>query len=105
MIVIAALLAAVQAPPRDVVGNGNASCGEWTAAQQENGWSRSVYDAWVGGFISGLNLVNPKGNLTTGMDFKGLQGWMDNYCAANPLDPISTAAVRLSVELRKRAQK
>jgi hypothetical protein len=90
--------------PTDIIGLGNKSCGDWTAAARENGWSKAAYHAWLGGFMSGMNLggASQVGNLTTGTDFNGLAAWVDNYCAANPLDQVSSAAVHLTVELLKR---
>jgi hypothetical protein len=38
-------------------------------------------------------------------DFKGLVAWIDNYCRSNPLDPIVSAAFKLTDELRSRAQR
>ena len=42
-------------------------------------------------------------NALAGTDFDGLMGWIDNYCSANPLNPIATPAYALMQELRSRA--
>lgn len=80
------------------------SCGDWTAAARENGEARRLYESWLGGFFSGINLniSTTIGNLNEGTDFLGMVGWMDNYCAAKPLDSVDTAAIDLAVELLKR---
>lgn len=87
-----------------IVGIGNKSCGDWSDAKRENGWPRAAYGAWLGGFMSGLNLdgSGTYGNLTDGTDFQGMEGWIDNYCVANPLDPVSSAATGLATELLRR---
>ena len=95
---------AAVAAPANVIGIGNNSCGDWTTAARENGWTRVAYQAWLGGFVSGVNLnVSDRvGNLNEGTDVPGMTAWVDNYCAANPLDTVSSAAVALAVELIER---
>lgn len=92
------------ARPITVVGHGNSSCGKWTQAKNAGGLSRQLYQAWLGGFFSGMNLAEQRtiGDLVAGTDFDGLAGWIDNYCAANPLETVFTAAEALAVELLKR---
>src|SRR5271154_2918241 len=36
------------------------------------------------------------------IDFRGLLAWIDNYCAAHPLDSIASATFALTAELRRR---
>lgn len=105
---VAALLAQSPAtspdrPPISIVGIGNHSCGQWLEAQRDDG-SRGAYYAWLGGFITGVNAGGARsyGNITDGTDFTGMATWIDNRCAANPLDEISSAALALAAELIRR---
>ncbi len=80
-----------------VKGNGAQSCGEWVTARAKDALSAET--VWVLGFLSGLAAGE-------GVDFWGTPGaprvnpldnasvylWMDNYCKANPLHMIATAA-------------
>jgi hypothetical protein len=90
--------------PVTVVGHGNNSCGKWTQAKASGGASRIYYEVWLGGFLSGINTAGQRvhGNVTDGTDFDGLTAWVDNYCAANPLETVFTAAENLVATLLKR---
>ena len=104
MILAALALAAAPTPPL-AVGMGTKSCGSWTEAARDNGgWPRAAFEAWLAGFVSGvnLNIAATVGNLNDGTDFDGMVAWIDNYCAANPLSSVSSATVTLSVELLNR---
>jgi hypothetical protein len=58
---------------------------------------------WVLGFLTAFNFYgNGSGNITNGTDANGVFAWIDTYCAAHPLDQISTATVALVAELSKR---
>lgn len=105
IIAVLIALAQVATPSKTtILGFGNNSCGAWTVAKQEDGWSRIAYQSWLGGFISGVNLGGARayGNLTDGTDMRGLTAWMDNYCAAHPLDAVGVAASNLAAELLTR---
>lgn len=66
-------------------------------------------ESWLGGFISAMNAfsaINGHGpDVTSGTDLDGIFRWMDNYCAAHPLEQVSGAAESLIVELDKRKAK
>jgi hypothetical protein len=110
-----AILIALSPAPQNVVvmmvGAGNSSCGDWTsqkagsdANQIEGKLIRQAYVHWLGGFVSGLNYAYRAtyGNITDGTDVNGIDGWVDNYCAAHPLDMVGQAAIALGAELRGR---
>lgn len=85
-----------------VFGPGVSSCGEWTNLRRE----RSDYgiSGWLTGYISAYNsLPNGISNIAQGTDVEGMLAWVDNYCAKNPLDKISTAASALVDELLTRS--
>jgi hypothetical protein len=44
-------------------------------------------------------------DVLVGTNFDGLMAWIDNYCRANPLDLVGTAALKLFDELKSRAQR
>ena len=51
---------------------------------------------WVTGFISAFNYyVSRTGDVRTTNDFDGYYAWIDNYCAAHPLDTVANATVAL----------
>jgi hypothetical protein len=99
-----------------VVGAGQASCGTWTKAQAERqptdargniyyriGSDTMIQLEWVRGFISAFNIYKSEtGNVTAGTDMDGVYAWIDNYCAAHPLDNVVTAALALVQELSQR---
>lgn len=88
-----------------VLGAGNDSCGKWTDAKTNGGWPRVIYESWLGGFVSGMNMNGSfmkYGDLTEGMDIPGMVAWVDNYCAAKPLDKVMGATEALVIELLSR---
>jgi len=59
---------------------------------------------WVSGFISAFNYyTSSSGNVSNGIDANGIMAWVDNYCAAHPLDTIATATIELVSDLSKKA--
>ena len=61
--------------------------------------------AWVQGFISAFNYYGgaTAPDIASGTDANGVFAWIDNYCAAHPLDTIATATIALVSELSKSA--
>lgn len=82
---------------------GNDTCGNWTENRRLPQSRNQALEGWVLGFVSGYNVYeDPKGNVAPGVSGLGLLAWVDQYCAANPLDTLFTAGVKLVIELRKR---
>jgi len=105
LIVSAALLApTASAQRRAMLGEGLASCGQWTQARQANDPKVGRMAQWVAGFLSGLNTEATGKDFLVGTDFDAVMGWVDNYCRAQPLDPLVTAAAKLRNELQSRAK-
>jgi hypothetical protein len=108
------LLSSVQAEAEEATayGWGATSCGEWTAheANRSKQPIESIkdptivgQDQWVLGFLSGYNFSSgARLDVAKGLSPLGLFGWLDNYCAAHPLDAIGTATIALIGELSKR---
>ena len=69
-----------------ILGNvGIATCAQWVNARaQANGKLES--DAWVAGFLSGLNYAGLDGtrNVTSGGGATGIAAALDTDCSANP---------------------
>lgn len=105
--VLAVALQVAQPPARPGIityGTGTYSCGRWTQdlRQGQTSWPRITNVAWLGGFMTGINATQRLGNVTASTDMPAMVAWIDNYCAANPLDNVATAAQRLVAELATR---
>lgn len=110
MILLALAIAAAQPTPKSagiMVYNfpDTDSCATWTAQRRAN-YHEPHLMGWVLGFITGLNAYGPNnGNIAPGTNASGLIGWIDNYCSANPLDSVTTAAFKLVDELQARSRR
>jgi hypothetical protein len=87
------------------LGKGLSSCGDWLDKRHKTP-SRVIPEAaWVLGFLTAASQYNvtasPK-NIAHGLTVNGIEHWIDNYCAAHPLDTIDTAASALVSELATR---
>jgi hypothetical protein len=87
------------------LGEGLSSCGDWLDKRHKTP-SRVIPEAaWVLGFLTAASQYNvtasPK-NIAHGLTVNGIEHWIDNYCAAHPLDNIDTAASSLVSELATR---
>jgi len=86
-----------------VTGQGNVLCDSWTEARKQNGMNRLSYQAWVQGFLSGINW---SGVIYTDFlkddDYGDWFVWMDNYCLINPHKRIVDGASTLVLELKNR---
>jgi len=102
---------APQAASALIVGAGVESCGTWTKERREDnrfGWSQT--SNWVFGYLSGVfnglgATPDPMRSLPTGTAADAVKGWLDKYCADNPLDTIDKAAFALAFELLQRSRK
>jgi hypothetical protein len=93
-----------------VIGNGNLSCGVWTARlRQQDGDTVALSGAlmngaWLDGYLSGYNAyANKIIDVIKNLDLEARDGWVRNYCLSHPLDPIYRAAQELILELQRRA--
>jgi len=86
-----------------VRGSGTVSCGTWTQEHRERSGAYYEQAGWLAGYISAVNAyAYPGKDIAEGVDVDGIEGWVDNYCSAHPLDSLATAARALVVELRTR---
>lgn len=83
---------------------GAQSCGTWTASRTNpaaNDLRDEILEGWVMGFVTGHNFYNESASMTGyGVSPDALFAWVDNYCAANPLENIITAAAELVKALK-----
>jgi hypothetical protein len=107
-VLLASLIAATASAQEYIIfGEGFGSCGSWTNARQARTVESGLKFQWLAGYLSGLNAA-PHATARdplSGTDAKALMAWIDNYCAANPLDALIIAAGKLMDELRVRAQR
>jgi hypothetical protein len=83
-----------------VIGIGNRSCGSWIADRKEAGFPALVDLAWVEGFLTAMDHENGKVNASIHKtDADGIAAWVDNYCAAHPLNDLSRASEELAISL------
>ena len=93
---------------RVMFGAGGTSCGTWTQLRPAGALTPNasvpaefgVLFMWVAGYMSGANSDSSYPDVLLGKDLAWLIGWIDNYCRANPLNNIGSAAASLIVELR-----
>lgn len=96
---------AASAEYRAVSGAGLLSCGTWTKHRNDLPYAYQ-FQAWVDGYLSAYNIASD------GADFllpvlknkDGIYAWIDEYCRANPLDPIIKGMLPLIEQLKTRAQ-
>lgn len=88
-LVLIAAMVSIPAQASKVYGSGAGSCGKWTSDKAKASEGYRYDKVWLVGFVSGAGWG-------VGEDYEadadGMIGWVDNYCAANPLDDISDAA-------------
>lgn len=90
---------------KNAYGAGMISCAEWTQYRQTNDKPNAYQvQAWVDGYLSGLNLAahGDPDFLIGKLKSVPLYAWIDNYCQSNPLDPVATATFKLRKELLRR---
>lgn len=85
------------------IGSGALSCGAWTANERgyvpgglpNQAFQNDLQDKeWVLGFLSGVGARGEAfgDNPLDGVDAEAVWAWIDNYCLANPVNNIATAA-------------
>jgi hypothetical protein len=74
-----------------IYGAGTESCGRWLADRHAGDWY--LAGQWVLWWISAYGYYGSKDLRKTDSD--AIAVWIDNYCAAHPLDELSLAAEHL----------
>jgi hypothetical protein len=89
-----------------IFGAGNSSCGAWTEERRNDSALANGYILWIEGFVTATELSHPSiVPAAKQIDSDAIAGWVDNWCAAHPLDKISNAANALTVTLRDRSER
>lgn len=107
MLALAVALAGI--PPNKIAigtyGFDNRTCANWTLARKDPNRFQGD-EGWIMGFIAGLNAWGPgNGNIAPGVNATALMGWVDLYCASNPLDSVTRVGFKLADELVSRAKR
>ena len=101
-----------------LMGTGTMRCGEWTRlrtfSDNQTGHIKELaslhqVEAWVDGFVSGMNLAGTERDWSDFLSSKpksdALYAMVDTYCRHNGIDSIADAAADTVKELKKRAQR
>jgi hypothetical protein len=76
-----------------IYGPGQASCGSWTDSRKSVNLDSQIREAWVTGFVTGIELASPR--IYSPTDGPGMFGQIDIYCLAHPLENLTSAAIDL----------
>lgn len=98
-IILCLLSPPAQAAIRAQIGGGT-TCGAWTQKRSAN--IADASETWIMGYLSRAAFDYP-GDILAEPDHFALAAWIDNYCRANTLENISTAANMLETELARRS--
>jgi hypothetical protein len=80
---------------------GNVSCGAWPKYLGYDNYQKASLLNWVLGYVSRASIGYSKSLLEV-VDQANVAAWMDQYCAANPLNSILDGAQVLEAELYAR---
>jgi hypothetical protein len=80
---------------------GEISCGAWPKNTAHTNLEKAVTLNWVLGFLSRAGWQDGR-DLLAQVDQASIAAWMDNYCAAHPLDTVIQGSWVLERELTAR---
>jgi len=85
-----------------IFGAGGRPCGNWLQVRSQALPDSAVLQSWVLGYVTSVNanVLTVNQDLTKGDSPNALFTWIDDYCAAHPLDSIARAAGSLVDSLR-----
>ncbi len=87
-----ATAAATSANAQSVYGYGGGPCSGWTANYKKKSYHLADM-GWATGYLSGVNRGRgPGSNLLAGAGAEAVDGFITQFCAANPGEPIYKAA-------------
>jgi len=112
-LILVALLACLASPANAVDAKGNyfarslgtQPCEFWTTERKKepSGLAATGILTWIYGFLTAANYLTPNTyDVAFGVENSTIRQWVDKYCAQNPDEKISTAAVALLSVLRDR---
>jgi hypothetical protein len=76
-----------------ILGAGGRPCGSWLQVRNQALPDSAVLQSWVLGYITSVNanLLTSSPDVAGGASPDQLFLWIDNYCAAHPLDSLARA--------------
>lgn len=80
-----------------ILGAGSRPCGAWLQVRSQALPDSAVLQSWVLGYVTSVNanFLTSSPDVTQGANPDALFSWIDNYCAAHPLDSLARAASAL----------
>jgi hypothetical protein len=77
-----------------IFGAGSRPCGSWLQLRSQALPESAILQSWVLGYVTSVNanLLSVDQDVTAGAAPDALFSWIDNYCAAHPLDSLARAA-------------
>jgi hypothetical protein len=78
-----------------IFGAGSRPCGSWLQLRSQALPESAILQSWVLGYVTSVNanlLSVNQDDVTAGATPDALFSWIDNYCAAHPLDSLARAA-------------
>jgi hypothetical protein len=77
-----------------ILGAGSRPCGSWLQLRSQALPESAILQSWVLGYVTSVNanLLSVNQDVTAGATPDALFSWIDNYCAAHPLDSLSRAS-------------
>lgn len=105
---VAALIGVLPAAPAQaanqyaILGAGGRPCGSWLEARSQASPESTILQSWVLGYVTSVNanLLTASQDVADGKTPDGLFSWIDDYCAAHPLDSVARATAGLYEALR-----
>jgi hypothetical protein len=85
-----------------VYGMGNVSCGTYSGFRSQDPAMYSAAQTWTTGYLTAMAQQLRIPDLLGGTDLAGASGWLDNYCAQNPVELYYTANYQLVLLLGRR---
>jgi len=87
-----------------IFGAGSRPCGSWLQVRSQALPDSTVLQSWVLGYITSINanVLKISQDVASGASSDALFSWIDNYCAAHPLDSLARAASSLVDSLRSK---
>jgi hypothetical protein len=77
-----------------ILGAGSRPCGSWLRVRSQALPDSAIMQSWVLGYVTSVNanLLSVNRDVTGDAAPDALFTWIDNYCAAHPLDSLARAA-------------
>ena len=91
-----------------IFGAGSRPCGSWLQLRSQALPDSAILQSWVLGYVTSVNanLLSVNRDVTGDAAPETLFSWIDNYCAAHPLDSLARAASAMidSLLVKNKAQ-